>query len=75
MRYPNIEAERARRGMSKREFAALLGMSYDKFRRWQNGRSDISSVQLIQLAQTWNLSIDYLVGWTPDDRPQESARR
>lgn len=36
--FPNIEAERARFGMSKVELAQELGVSYSTFKSWMRGK-------------------------------------
>ena len=35
--YPNIEAERARKGLTKEELASILGVDRKTLRKWVNG--------------------------------------
>jgi DNA-binding XRE family transcriptional regulator len=41
MKYPNIEAERARAGITKETLASKLGVSTGTIKNWQNGKSEI----------------------------------
>ena len=43
MKYPNIEAERARIGMSKDDFAKRLGIATKTYYNWLNGVNPIPS--------------------------------
>lgn len=67
MLYPNINAEIARAGMTKREFAAKVNSSYETFKGWQSGKSEIPANKLIKMAKLFNCTTDYLLG-IDDDR-------
>ena len=61
MRYPNIDAERARKGLTLEQLANILGVTRKTVYNWlSNG--DIPQHQLIQMATLFNCSIDYLLG-------------
>ncbi|MCI6451926.1 MULTISPECIES: helix-turn-helix transcriptional regulator [unclassified Hungatella] len=62
MRYPNIEAERARRGMSKEEFAKKLGISTKTYYNWINGVNPIPSDALIEMGGICHVNVGYLLG-------------
>lgn len=64
MRYPNIEAERVRREMTKEKLATLLGVSLSTIKNWQNGRTEIPASKIILMAKQFNTSTDYLLGRT-----------
>ena len=64
MKYPNIEAERARTGMTKAAMAAELGVSTDTVKNWQNGKTDIPASKIVALSNLFNVSSDYLLGRT-----------
>ncbi len=70
MKYPNIDAERARRGMKKKEFAAALGVSIRSVINWQKGISELPCGKLIEIAKLFGCSTDYLLGlnWSGGDR-------
>lgn len=60
--YPNIDAERARNGMNKVMFAEKLGVSYSTLKSWMAGRTEIPASKLIEMAQMFNVTSDYLLG-------------
>ncbi len=62
MKYPNIEAERARLGLSKEDFAKKLGVATKTYYNWINGANPIPSNSLIIMADMCNARIDYLLG-------------
>lgn len=62
MTFKNIEAERARNGMSKEAFAAELGVATKTYYNWLNGTNPIPSTALIKMADILKVSIDYLLG-------------
>ncbi len=60
MRYPNIEAERARLGISKQELAQLLNVSRKTYYNWVT-KGRIPQVKIRQMAELFNTSVDYLL--------------
>ena len=61
MKYPNIDAERARNGISNDALADQLGVSRKTLYNWMD-KGNIPASALIQMADTFNCSIDYLLG-------------
>ena len=61
MRYPNIQAERARNGMTVADFADRLGVTRKTVYNWQNS-GNIPSDKLEQMADIFGCSVDYLLG-------------
>ena len=59
-RYPNIEAERARLGLSKRELSQKLNITQKTLSNWQNGKS-IASDKLDAMRSLFNCTADYLL--------------
>lgn len=53
-------------GISQLELAKRVGTSQRNIGRWENGEVDPSSAFLIQLADYFECSIDYLVGREDD---------
>ena len=62
MNYPNIEAERARAGLTKAGMASAIGVSTDTLKNWQNDRTEIPASKIVALADLFNVSTDYLLG-------------
>ena len=61
MKYPNIEAERARKAMSLEEFAEALGVTRKTVFNWMTS-GNIPLGKLICMADLFGCSIDYLLG-------------
>ena len=58
--YPNIEAERARRGYSKDELSKMLGVSRKTYYNWVlKGKIPQSKLEL--MASIFNVSTEYLL--------------
>ena len=58
--YPNIEAERARRGFSKDEFAEKLGVSRKTYYNWVS-MGKIPQSKLEEMANLFGTSTEYLL--------------
>lgn len=62
--YQCIEAERARNGMTLKEFADKIGIGEKTYRNWRDSKKPISSEILIKISVLFGVSIDYLLGLT-----------
>lgn len=63
-RYPNIEAERVRKGLSQEELIFTLGYKERKsYHTWLSSGNIPTSV-LLKMADIFDCSIDYLLGRT-----------
>lgn len=60
--FPNIDAERARKGMTRVDLAHELGVSYSTIKSWMYGKTDIPSSKLIEMSNLFQVSTDYLLG-------------
>ncbi len=60
MRYPNIDAERARCGISKDALASALGVSRKTLYNWESNGA-IPQSALEAMASIFKCSIDYLL--------------
>ncbi len=71
MRYPNIDAERARRGLTYDELAQELGVCRKTLYNWVHvGNIPAGSVQ--KLTRVFNCSADYLLGM--DMKPKTASQ-
>jgi len=61
MKYPNIDAERARMGITRAELAARLGVGRRTLYNWIES-GNIPEIQLKNMCMLFNCTIDYLVG-------------
>lgn len=57
----NIEAERARKGLTKEEVAKKLGTSTKTYYNWINEDTDIPGSALIKMRALFGVSTDYLL--------------
>lgn len=68
MTFPNIEAERARIGMTKARMATAIGVTSETVKNWQNGRTEIPASKIVALADMFGVTTDYLLGRSMDIR-------
>lgn len=61
MKYPNIEAERVRNGLSKDALALELGVTRKTLYNWTSA-GNIPQSAVEKMASIFNCSIDYLLG-------------
>lgn len=60
--FQNIDAERARIGLSRVALAEKLGVSYSTLKNWMRGTTDIPASKIIEMAKLFNCKTDYLLG-------------
>lgn len=60
MRYPNIEAEKARKGFSWDDLSRIFGVSRKTIYNWIN-TGNIPQRKLVEMSQLFGCSIDYLL--------------
>lgn len=62
-----IKELRERKGINMREAARLLGMPYTTYVNYEKGLREPTSEVLIQLADFYDTSVDYIVGRSSTD--------
>lgn len=67
--YQRICDMREDHDLTQRQIAALLHMPQPQYNRYERGLRDIPTDILIQLADIFNTSTDYLLGRTNDPTP------
>lgn len=68
--FPNIDAERARLGLSRVQLAKKLNVSVSTFKNWMYGHTEIPASKVVEMAKFFNCSTDYLLGY---DNTKNSA--
>lgn len=58
----NIEAERARKQMTKEAIASKFGVSVKTYYNWINEDVDIPSKKLLLMSNFFGVSMEYLLG-------------
>ena len=64
MRYPNMEAERKRMGISRQQAANRIGVTRDVYCAWVDGEYPIPSNFCRLIANLYGCSLDYLLAPT-----------
>jgi len=70
-----IHLARRRVGLSQVELAARADISATTLNRVELGRQKLYAETLVTLARRLDVSVDYLVGMTDDDRPRTREGR
>lgn len=68
MRYPNIEAERARHGMTKLELSNSIDVTSKTYQNWQESKTEIPASKIIDMVRLFDVSADYLLGLTANPK-------
>lgn len=66
--YPNIKKARTDRKLSQQAVAEKLGMKQTQYVRYELGQREMPLHYLIDLANIYNVSTDYLLGLTDEER-------
>ncbi|MBR0368909.1 MAG: helix-turn-helix transcriptional regulator [Clostridia bacterium] len=67
--YRRIRELREDHDLTQKDVAEKLGMKQPQYFRYEQGYRDIPTDILIQLADIYNTSIDYLLGRTNNPKP------
>ena len=67
--YKRIRDLREDKDLSQKELSKILNMSQTGYSKYEVGTNDIPTKILIQLAQFYNTSIDYILGLTDEIKP------
>jgi len=62
--YQRIRDLREDHDLSQKKLAEMIGMSQTGYSKYETGENDIPTAILIQLANIYNVSIDYILGET-----------
>ena len=73
--YNRIRALREDSDQSQTQLAQRLGMSQTGYSKYETGENDIPTAILIQLAEIYQTSVDYLLGLTDEKLPYPRKKR
>lgn len=62
----NIASERVRLGLSQEELGEKLDVSRDSVKKWESGTVPMRSSILVEMADLFGCSLDYLMGRTDE---------
>ena len=57
---------RTEKGLSQRSIAKILNISQCTYNNWENGKTEPSIAQLIEISKFFDISVDYLIGNSDD---------
>ncbi len=72
--YRRIRDMREDHDLTQRQLAAILKMRQPQYNRYEQGLRDIPTITLIQLADLYHTSTDYLLGRTENPSPPEDCK-
>lgn len=64
---------RESRGLSQQKLAEKFNLSQQSVYKYENQLSEPDMTTLMQFAEFFHTSVDYLIGYTSDDRPLSDA--
>ena len=70
-----IRNSREKISANGRDFAKMLGTSYQQVYRWENGKTVPSIFSIIQIAELTNVSANYLLNVFPSEDPEPHRHR
>lgn len=74
MRYTRIKDLREDTDLNQTQFAKILGMSQTGYSKYETGENDIPTGILIEIADYYGTSIDYLLGRTDEKKPYPQSK-
>lgn len=60
----SLRGLRKSRCLSQRDVARMLNVTQQAIASWENGRTEPSNMALVEIADYFNVSVDYLLGRT-----------
>ena len=69
VRYPRIKELREANGWNQTYTGSLVGMSQTGYSKYETGENDVPIPILLQLADIYNTSVDYMLGRTNQKEP------
>ena len=67
----NLYSLRKKTGLSQKQMAEKLGLSYRSYRRYESGETEPTLSALLCIADYFGVTLDYLVGRTDEPSPGE----
>ena len=60
---------------TREELGKAIGATVSAIRTWEDGRHNCSFDDLLRIAEHYDITTDYLLGFTPDDEPANAKRK
>lgn len=71
--YPRIRDLREDNDITQNQIAKKLNMYTTQYRRWEAGETEIPTHVIIRLCRFYNVSADYILGFTNTPKPLPKA--
>ena len=75
MKFKRIKDLREDHDLLQKDVANILGISQQYYSEYENGKRTITISHLITLAKYYNVSIDYLVDLSDDDKNKDKKNK
>ncbi len=67
--YKRVRDLREDRDLTQSDVAKLLKKQTTTYRRWETGQTEIPVHIIVKLCKTYNVSADYILGFTNEPKP------
>ena len=67
--YPRIRDLREDKDLTQEDLSRILGKQLTTYRRWEAGETEIPTHILKKLCEFYNVSADYILGFTNEAKP------
>lgn len=74
MRYSRIKDLREDTDLNQTQFAKILGMSQTGYSKYETGENDIPTCILMEMADYYGTSVDYILGRTDEKKPYPCSK-
>lgn len=75
MYYPRLKDLRDDKDLTQDQLVEILGMHKTTYTNYEQGKREIPFALAIQLAEFYNVSLDYIAGLTNDPRPLDPHKK
>ena len=75
MKFKRIKDLREDHDLLQKDVANILGISQQYYSEYENGKRTLTISHLITLAKYYNVSIDYLVDLSDDDKNKDKKNK
>ena len=72
---PRLRDQREDHDLTQTQVAKLLNMSQTGYSKYETGENDVPTQVLLQLADYYHTSVDYLLGRTDEPKPYPSRKK
>lgn len=75
MYYPRLKDLREDNDLSQMQISAMLHMKQNQYSRYERGERELPSYILKQICEIYNISADYILGFTNEPYPLPTKKR